>query len=67
MVFKRTAKEVTLYFRYKKDFHIVLLAAINVNYKFVVIDVGAHGKNSHGGVLRHSPYGKRFFFYRVQQ
>lgn len=36
----------SLYFNYKKSFSIVFLALVDVNYKFIAMDIGSYGKNS---------------------
>lgn len=36
----------------------VLLALVYANYKLIVVDVGAFGKNSDGSILRNSHLGK---------
>ena len=33
----------SLFFSYKKHFSGVLLAAVDANYKFVIVDIGAYG------------------------
>jgi len=49
----------SLYFNYKKKtFSIVLPALVDSQYKFTIVDVGAFGKNSDGGILSHSNFEK---------
>ncbi|KAL1469720.1 hypothetical protein MTO96_040904, partial [Rhipicephalus appendiculatus] len=40
-------------------YSIVLLAVVDSDYKFVIVDVGAYGKQSDGGVLEQSKFGHR--------
>ena len=43
-----------MYYNYKQFFSIVLLAIVDANYRFMLIDIGAYGKDSDGGVLHNS-------------
>lgn len=47
------------YFNYKGLFSIVLLVLVDVNYKFLYVDIGCNVKILDGDVF------KNFFFYRV--
>lgn len=47
------------FYNYKKTFSTVLLAIVDANYKFVVVDVGAYGRNSDGGILSNSKLGQK--------
>ncbi|XP_064468594.1 uncharacterized protein LOC135380913 [Ornithodoros turicata] len=48
----------SMYHNYKDTFSIVLLAVADADYKCVVVDVGAYGKQSDGGILKHSQFGQ---------
>lgn len=45
-------------FNYKGFFSTVLLAVVDANYRFVLVDIGASGSQSDGGVLARSAIGK---------
>ncbi|KAF7662287.1 hypothetical protein LDENG_00239930 [Lucifuga dentata] len=43
---------------YKDTFSIILLAIVDAQYQFRVVDVGAFGRNSDGGTVTVSTFGK---------
>ncbi|XP_039763780.1 uncharacterized protein LOC120636389 [Pararge aegeria] len=51
------------FYNYKKSFSTVLLAVVDANYKFVIVDVGAYGRNS--GVRGDEQ--KKIFNYRLSR
>ena len=44
----------------------MLLAIADYNYKFIMTDIGAAGRQSDGGIFRHSPFGKLFYSNKLQ-
>ncbi|XP_077511927.1 uncharacterized protein LOC144122288 [Amblyomma americanum] len=48
------ANSGSAYFNYKHTFSIVLMTIIDSCYKYVLIDVGAEGRQSNDGVLKNS-------------
>jgi hypothetical protein len=49
---------VSKFLNYKHSFSIVLLALVDVRYKFTVVDIGSYGRNSDGGIFAYSKLGK---------
>lgn len=41
----------SLYYNYKHFFSLVLMALVDSNYKFIYVNIGAHGSGSDGGVF----------------
>ena len=47
------------FYNYKKHFSTVLLALVDVNYRFIFIDIGEYGSNTDGNVFKFSTFGKK--------
>lgn len=48
----------SLYYNYKKFFSTVLLAVADAKYKFIIVDIGAYGRNHDSGILSSSKFGQ---------
>ena len=48
------------FFNYKHTFSIVLLAIVDSDYKFTLVDIGCNGRVSDGGVYRYSEISTAF-------
>lgn len=58
MVIECPHKSGSKYYCYKKTFSIVLLALVDAEYKFTIVDIGGLGKNSDGCIFANSIFGK---------
>ncbi|KAL1256488.1 hypothetical protein QQF64_012033 [Cirrhinus molitorella] len=58
IVIQAPANSGFLYFNYKGTFSVVLLALVDADYRFLVIDVGSYGSSSDGGIFSNSALGK---------
>lgn len=51
----------SIYYNYKKFFSILLMAVVDSEYCFVVIDVGAYGREGDSTVFKESPFGQKLY------
>lgn len=56
----------SMFYNYKKYFSIVLQAAVDAHYRFIVIDVGGYGKQSDGGTFHASDLYRALIEKRLQ-
>ncbi|XP_067647650.1 putative nuclease HARBI1 [Eurosta solidaginis] len=49
----------SFYFNYKKHFSIIMMAVVNANYEFLMVDVGANGRASDAGLFSQTKFFKQ--------
>jgi hypothetical protein len=55
---RKPAKSGSLYYSCKGFFSVVLLAVVNAEKEFIMVDAGMNGRISDGGVLFYSKFGE---------
>ena len=53
------------FYNYKGTYSVVLLAVVDAIYCFRVVESGAYGKGSDGGIIRDSAFGPGTFFKKI--
>lgn len=61
IVIQAPANSGTLYHNYKGTFSIVLLAVVDHNYCFTMVDIGSYGHHSDSGIFVNCAFGKRLY------
>lgn len=55
---KKPPNSGSYFYNYKHFFSIVLMAVVNSNYEFIMVDAGINGRISDGGVLNYTEFGR---------
>lgn len=56
-IIQASPRSGSLYFNYKKTFSIVLMAACDHDYKFILLDVGSYGSHNDASIFSDSEIG----------
>lgn len=54
------------YFNYKGFFSIIMLAIVNANYEFIMVDVGKNGRISDGGAIKETLFYQKLLKNQLQ-
>ncbi len=57
---KKPPHSGSLFYNYNEHFSVVLLTLVDAHYHFIMVDVGAFGRNSDGAMFNHSAFGQCF-------
>ncbi|XP_071633969.1 uncharacterized protein [Temnothorax longispinosus] len=60
VVIMAPANSGSTFYNYKGQHSIVLMTLVSGDYKFLMVDIGAQGRHSDGGIFKNSEMGRRF-------
>lgn len=58
---RKPSNSGSFYFNYKNTINIVLMAVVDADYKFMMVDVGINGRISDAGVIRYTKFGNMLY------